>query len=56
VSERVQFKVCEEKTRRLVCNGRQPGTQLVELSVEKISARAVRKRGPEYGKLKNLPP
>jgi hypothetical protein len=36
---------CEEKTRRLVWNGRQPGTQLVELSVDKGSARlAVKKR------------
>jgi hypothetical protein len=40
VGERVQLQfswksVCEEKTRRLVRNGRQPGTQLVELSVDK---------------------
>jgi hypothetical protein len=30
--------VCEEKTRRLVWNGRQIGTQLVELTVDKSSA------------------
>jgi hypothetical protein len=28
------MSACEEKTRRLVWNGRQPGTQLVELSVD----------------------
>jgi hypothetical protein len=38
-----------------VSKGRQPGTQLVELSVDNISARAVVTRGPECGKLKNLP-
>jgi hypothetical protein len=38
----VQFiwkSACEEKTRRLVWNGRQPGTQLVELLVGKSFAR-----------------
>jgi hypothetical protein len=44
-----------EKTRRLEWNGRQPGTQLVELSIDKSSAEAAVTRGPEYGKLKNLP-
>jgi hypothetical protein len=40
VSERVQLwaaswkSACEEKTRRLVWNGRQSGTQLVQLSVD----------------------
>jgi hypothetical protein len=41
--------VCEEKTRGLVWNGFQPGTQLVELSVDKTSARAAVARGPECG-------
>jgi hypothetical protein len=40
---------------RLVRNGRQPGSPLVELSVDKNSARAAMARGPEHGKLKNLP-
>jgi hypothetical protein len=47
--------VCEEKTRKLVWNGRQPGTQLSELSVDKSSAREPVTKGPERGKLKNLP-
>jgi hypothetical protein len=34
--------------------GRQPGPQLVELSVDKSSAWAAVTRGPECGKLKNL--
>jgi hypothetical protein len=38
---------CEEKTRSLVWNGRQPGTHLVELSVDKSSARASVTKGPE---------
>jgi hypothetical protein len=37
-----------------VWNGRQPGTQLVELSVDKSSARAAVTRGPECKKVKNL--
>jgi hypothetical protein len=45
---------CEEKTRRLMQNGRQPGTHLAELSVGKNSAQATATRGPECRKLKNL--
>jgi hypothetical protein len=45
---------CDEKTRRLVCNGRQPGIQLVEFSVDKNSVRTAVTRGPEHGKLTNL--
>jgi hypothetical protein len=37
-----------------VWNGRQPGTQLIELSVDKISARAAVTGGPECGKLRKL--
>jgi hypothetical protein len=37
-----------------VCNGRQPGTQLVELTVDKSSARVAVTRGPECRKLQNL--
>jgi hypothetical protein len=46
--------VCEAKTRRLLRNGRQPGIQLVELSVDKNSERTAVTRRPECGKLKNL--
>jgi hypothetical protein len=46
---------CEGKTRGLVRNGLQPGTQLAELSADNISARAAVTRGPECGKLKNFP-
>jgi hypothetical protein len=35
-------------------NGRQPGTQLAQLSVDNSSARAAVTRGPECGKLKDL--
>jgi hypothetical protein len=53
VSERVQLSVvswksaCEEKTRSLVWNGRQPGTQLIELSVERQFCTGVVTRCPE---------
>jgi hypothetical protein len=49
-----ESSACEEKTRRLVLNGRQAGTQLVELSFDKSSAWAAVTRGPERGKLNNL--
>jgi hypothetical protein len=39
----------------MVWNGRQPATQLVELSVDKSSALAAVTSEPEFGKLKNLP-
>jgi hypothetical protein len=37
-----------------MCNGHQPDTQLVELSVDKSSAWAAVTRGPEHGNLKSL--
>jgi hypothetical protein len=36
-----------------VCNGRQPGSQLVEFSVDKSSAPAAMTGGPERRKLRN---
>jgi hypothetical protein len=52
VSERVQLKSAyEEKTGRLVQNGRQPGTLLVELSVDKSPVRAAARTGCESGKI-----
>jgi hypothetical protein len=56
VSSLVSWKsACEEKTRRLVWNGCQPGTQLPGLLVDKSSVQAAVTRGSECGKLKNLP-
>jgi hypothetical protein len=53
VDRSVSWKsVCEEKIRRLVSNGRRLWAHLVELSVDKCSARAAVTRGNE--KLKNL--
>jgi hypothetical protein len=53
VQSSVQLTACEEKTRRLVRNGRQPGTQL-SLSVDRSFLRVALTRKPERGKLKNL--
>jgi hypothetical protein len=46
---------CEERTKRLVWNGRQPGTQLVELSVDKSSVRPAVTRRPEWGEAEESP-
>jgi hypothetical protein len=60
VSERVHLSVVSQPVKRRLggwCEmaGRQPGTQLVELSVDKISARVAVTRGSECGRLEESP-